>query len=389
MEAMTSDPKPDNRFVGALESLRGLAALMVAVGHSMMILKIGGLDMLWARPLSTINSFDALAAKAILFFASGGAAVTLFFVLSGVVLGLSLDHAKLHGARGYAAFFVRRILRIYPAYIVSIAFIVLFLFMGAVNSSGIPIASTFFNWSYRNQPSLAQIAGNLALLHTTLNPIGWTLTTEMLVATFFPLLYFISRRWAGYAVVVVLLVLLTPTLFPAQAGIIFFPHVYKFFIGLLLPRYGKIILRHICGGGNAGRSWFLLAALLLLAERRLVDMTQPGFGIIETLGAAMIVMGLLEGGGSKVLEYHLIRKLGQQSYSFYLWHFPLLFVIAMAMFSFAPSGLLTEHGLGASLLLCAVSVFAAFRVSAASYHFVEAPAIRAGKHLVGRLFRQG
>jgi peptidoglycan/LPS O-acetylase OafA/YrhL len=386
---MTSDPKPDNHFIGALESLRGLAALMVAVGHSMMALKIGGLDMLWARPLRTLDSFDAIAAKAILFFASGGAAVTLFFVLSGVVLGLSLDHAKLHGARGYVAFFVRRILRIYPAYIVSIIFIVFFLFMGVVNWHGVPLASTFFNWSYRYQPSLAEIASNLALFHTTLNPIGWTLTTEILVATFFPLLYFISRRWAGYAVLGVLLALMAPTLFPAHAGIIFFPHVYKFFVGLLIPRYGKIILRRIMGGGNAGRIWFWSATLLLLAERRLLDMSTPGFGIIETLGAAMIVMGLLEGGGSKVLEYHPIRKLGQRSYSFYLWHFPLLFVISMAMFSFVPPGLLMEHGLGASLLLCAVSVFLAFWVSAAMYHFVEAPAIRAGKHLVARLFRQG
>jgi len=383
----SSDTRGDSLFVGSLESLRGLAALMVAVDHSMMVLKIGGMDMIWAKPFREIGPFDAKVAKLVLLFANGGAAVTIFFVLSGVVLGLSLDHTKLGGIRLYFAFLLRRMFRIYPAYIVAILFVLLYLFTGIINHNGVSIASTFFNWSYRYTPSLPEIASNLTLLNTTLVPIGWTLTTEIVVATFFPFLYVISRKWPGYAVCIVLLALMIPTIFPAYAGVIILPHVYKFFIGLLIPRYGKPIFQLIFGNRRTGRLWFLFSILLLLAERQLMDMRHPGFGIIETTGAMLIIFGLLHAnqhGGWSLLEWHPIRKLGQQSYSFYLWHFPLLFVISWFMFALVPLGIIEEHALAASLLLCAISVSITYGIASLSYSLIEAPSIRNGKHFVSR-----
>jgi len=380
----------DSPFVGSLESLRGLAALMVVIAHSLMVLKIDAIDMIWARPISTIASFDAKLVKLMLFFANGGAAVTIFFVLSGVVLGLSLDNTKLKGMRLYFAFLVRRLFRIYPAYLSVVLFVLLYLFAGMVNHEGVSIASTFFNWSYRYTPSIPEIASNLTLFNTTLIPIGWTLTTEIVVAIFFPFLYFISRRWPGYAVFLVLLVLMAPTFFPTYAGVIVLPHVYKFFIGLLIPRYGKSAFKLAFGSKAIGRSWFVFAIFLLLAERQLVDISHPGFGIIETTGATLIIFGLLNishHGGGQILEWHLIRKLGQQSYSFYLWHFPLLFVISWLMFAQVPFTLIEEHGLGASLMLCIVSVSITYGISSLSYKFVEAPSMRAGKHLVSKFLQ--
>jgi len=168
--------------------------------------------------------------------------------------------------------------------------------------------------------------------------------------------------------------------------------VYKFFVGLLIPVYGKAAYQFIFGSRNIGRLWFLLAMLPLLAERQLVEVLHPGFGIIETAGAALIIFGLLQHsphGGWKLLEWHPIRKLGQQSYSFYLWHFPLLFVIAWLMFKLVPFAWLEAHSLSASLLLCVTSVLITYRVSALSYKFIEAPSIRVGKHLVARLLQPG
>jgi peptidoglycan/LPS O-acetylase OafA/YrhL len=379
-------------FVGALESLRGLAALMVAVGHSMMVLKVDAIDMVWARPIWTLPSLDAKLVKLILMFANGGAAVSLFFVLSGVVLGLSLDNSKLSGVRWYSAFLVRRIFRIFPAYYGVVLFVLLFLFFGMTNPAGVSIASTFFNWSYRTTPSVFEIAGNLSLLNTTLIPIGWTLTTEMVVAVFFPLLYIISRKWPGYAVLSVLLILMLPGFFPAYAGVIILPHIYKFFIGLLLLRYGTPLIKRVFKSKNISRGWFLLAIVILLAERQLIEVRQPGFGFIETAGAALIILGLLHNtphAGWKMLQWHVIRKLGQQSYSFYLWHFPLLFLISWLMFALLPFKLITEHVLSANLLLCLVSVLVAYRVSALSYKFIEAPFMRTGKRAVTRLFQPG
>lgn len=378
-----------NPFIGSLESLRGIAALMVAVAHSMMILKIGGEDRIWARSIDAIGPLEAKIAKLVLVFASGGAAVTVFFVLSGVVLGLSLDHAKREGVRKYLAFVLRRVFRIYPAYILSILFILFFLFQGLVNWSGVPEGTAFFNWPYRHVPGAAEIIANFTLLDTTLNPIGWTLTTEMAAALIFPFLYMVSRRGNIYAVLGTLLVLMVPTILPGHASMIVLPQLYKFFVGLLLPRFGKRLLGLVFGDRPAHWGWFAAAILLLLAERQLIPVTQAGFGLIETAGAAMIVMGLLGNSGhagSHILEWHLVRRLGRQSYSFYLWHFPFLYVIAWGALTGLPAGFLQQNGLAVSLGLCAASVVAAFGASYLSYRFVEAPAIHAGKHLAARLF---
>jgi len=376
----------DGPFVGSLESLRGVAALMVAIAHSLLVLKINQIDEIWAKQLWEIDTFDAWVVKLMLIFANGEAAVTIFFVLSGVVLGLSLDNTKLTGMRSYLAFLVRRAFRIYPAYIVSILFVLLFLSIGIDNHNGVSIASTFFNWQYRTPLSLSQIALNLTLLDSTLNLVSWTIAVEMAVATFFPVLYFISRRWPGYAVFVVLLALIVLAVFSAKnyesvLGVL--QYVYLFFIGLLIPRYGQPTFRLVFGNRIIGYKWLIFATLLFLVESQLLERIQSGFGI----GAALIIFGLLHNhqhGGWKILEWHLIRKLGRQSYSFYLWHWPFLFIISWLMFKLVPFQLIEGYSLAASILLCSISVSITYWVSAISYKFIEAPSIRTGKHLVSR-----
>src|SRR5258708_7863764 len=85
-----------------LESLRGVAALMVAGYHSFDVLEFHG----WQH--------SAFTGIRILF--NGNAAVILFFVLSGLVLGLSLERSKEPFGVSYGLFCVRRILRICPAH---------------------------------------------------------------------------------------------------------------------------------------------------------------------------------------------------------------------------------------------------------------------------------
>src|SRR5580765_5170109 len=80
-----------------LEALRGLAALMVVGYH--------------AFP-STLYSW-----MHVIF--NGRAAVSLFFVLSGYVLGLSLRRGTGTILYQYLFFMYRRVLRIYPAYFVT------------------------------------------------------------------------------------------------------------------------------------------------------------------------------------------------------------------------------------------------------------------------------
>jgi peptidoglycan/LPS O-acetylase OafA/YrhL len=103
---------PKTHFTN-LETLRGLAALMVAVAHSFIALTFGGIDQLWGRPVWSIpiGQVDTFIASLILAFANGGAAVTIFFILSGVVLGLSLDLSAIQNnlLKRYINFLIKRI----------------------------------------------------------------------------------------------------------------------------------------------------------------------------------------------------------------------------------------------------------------------------------------
>src|SRR5262245_27458566 len=85
-------------FITRLESLRGVAAMTVAIGHSFRVVQGDGVQ--------------AVAGTWIDRAFNGNAAVTLFFVLSGYVLGLSLRNASSISVRSAGAFGVRRFFRI-------------------------------------------------------------------------------------------------------------------------------------------------------------------------------------------------------------------------------------------------------------------------------------
>jgi peptidoglycan/LPS O-acetylase OafA/YrhL len=110
------DLVPDKTLshLAPLDALRALAALMVALGHSFIAMTFDGVDKLWITPIWLLESDKALFAKLVLFVGNGAAAVTVFFVLSGVVLGLSLDRDYSITRHSCCRFLIKRAFRIYP-----------------------------------------------------------------------------------------------------------------------------------------------------------------------------------------------------------------------------------------------------------------------------------
>src|SRR4051812_11697833 len=91
-----------------LDSLRGVAALFVFFSHFFLIFNI--------------NEFSVLSLQAspLGVFINGHSAVMFFFVLSGFVL--SLPFINKEKPLNLAEFYIKRIFRIYPAYILAILF---------------------------------------------------------------------------------------------------------------------------------------------------------------------------------------------------------------------------------------------------------------------------
>ncbi len=239
--ALNSDLNTNH--LASLDSLRGLAALMVAIGHSFIAITFGGVDKLWVTPIWLIEPNDAIFAKLILFVGNGGSAVTVFFVLSGVVLGLSLDRDYSSWHVSYLRFLIKRVFRVYPAHFLVLLSVVAILFIfSAINPGTFAHASTWFNWYYRNLPNGESIARNLVLMDVFLNPVTWTLKVEMAVALTFPFLHSLSRIESSKVILSFVFLIGLYILGFLNPGSFFLPHLYEFYLGLMIPLYLPMLM---------------------------------------------------------------------------------------------------------------------------------------------------
>src|SRR6185369_1409476 len=166
--------QPKREFFGALESLRGLAALAVVLYH------VPG----WYEPFSRIG----LARN-------GHAAVEFFFVLSGFVLYHSYG-TRISGAGSFKRFVVLRLARLYPVHFVfTIAFFAIELakFFGGASlhvDSGNPPA-TLHSILRALLENLILVQGlGLAPREIFLNFPSWSISTE-----FYTYLIFGAAVW--------------------------------------------------------------------------------------------------------------------------------------------------------------------------------------------------
>ena len=104
-------------FLSHVETVRGLAALCVVLGHTAgLTLPNRGAGL----PLFDQPYWREFAIKLVSGFTYGETAVIVFFVISGIVIGRSLDKKKVSTPASYVGFLARRFFRLYPAEIVAV-----------------------------------------------------------------------------------------------------------------------------------------------------------------------------------------------------------------------------------------------------------------------------
>jgi peptidoglycan/LPS O-acetylase OafA/YrhL len=179
-----SSAAPHNRYIPALDGLRGIAAMLVAGGHYMGFK--GG------APLSVTASTLV------------GLGMTLFFVLSGFVIHYNYN-ATVTRPGGMRAFFVARFARLYPLYI--LLFLFDFSYTGLTARSacgqigvldehwlGLPFYLTLTqSWFY-----VVICRASLAYQYGPVAAVSWSISVEM----FFYLAYVVvamriaRRKWS-------------------------------------------------------------------------------------------------------------------------------------------------------------------------------------------------
>jgi len=351
--------------------------MMVALGHSFAIISVLG----WRKDLTSV----------LWLLFNGRAAVTIFFVLSGLVLGLSLRRSNGPFARDTFQFCLRRFFRIYPAYLICTTAIVAYLLFLSKIPGGRPTGFWFeqFYGGHLHQLTWAKVFKNFVMSSYSLNVVTWTLGIEMICSMLLPFLHWVASGLSAFWNGMLLLVLvLFGTLFPDTNACSF---VYMFFAGYLLPFVGPLLCSRFQPTLQK-YAWILSGAALLLLCSRLCHgpdnlIAKAGF-LTECLGATVIIAALMYGPELKVyrfLDLAVVRFYGRISYSFYLWHFFCLYLVSRMVFPHMPIRLMGESPLSCEAAAWFVSTLLATAIAYASYRVIEQPHIRFAKAVCSRI----
>jgi peptidoglycan/LPS O-acetylase OafA/YrhL len=296
-----------------LTSLRFVAALLVFVYHA---------------PLAQPFAHD---------HALGQAGVGFFFLLSGFILTYTYSGALTTPA-SVGRFYVARFVRVYPAYLVSIAL-------------ALPVVALFGSLAWdKSSPAVradALIAQVLAVqawfpreeFYLGINAPAWSISVEAFFYALFPLLIrSLSRSFAaGGARAVFVMATLT---WGCAAAVFAIPHhadvwttyifppvrLVDFVVGMLL---GLAFLRGYRSAGSA-TAWEVAAvcaiAAAILAIPRMPAGLQYSLWPLPFWAALIAIVALRRGSISRLLSHPALVRLGEISYAFYLVHVSVLMV---------------------------------------------------------------
>jgi peptidoglycan/LPS O-acetylase OafA/YrhL len=302
------------RRIDYLDSVRGIAAMMVVVYHF-----IG-----WKWGEKTWFHIGSMVFN-------GSDAVSFFFVLSGFVLSFKYLHtpAEMH----FRKYIVNRALRIYPGFIFTV--LLNFLYWNRANLN-LDLLKEIF---YYNKQELWQELSLVRNLHKFYIP-GWTLGIEMALSLLMPLLIIGAKNHIKYVVW-----LIPISIFIGNGYISMF--IFHFCLGIILAYfYHQIQQFNFREHKLYPYRFLLLIGIFLLFSVRHIDRMFPfgetfnkysqlyNFGLFHITGfASFLILGWVihNKAAQKVLSIKPLIYLGKISYSLYLMHW-LMVVIAMDRF---------------------------------------------------------
>ncbi|SAL72988.1 acyltransferase [Caballeronia peredens] len=359
-------------FIVRLEALRGVAALWVAVGHSMIWLVIGSEPAIWSKSLFDVHGVQANIARAIITVFSGASAVDIFFVLSGFVLARALRGFRL-SADGYVRFAVKRLFRIIPAFWASLLLVVLYLSVAYPGFAKLAGASPWFDNWYKDPLTLHALAENVAFVSPMLNPNAWTLKVEILASLLLPLIVWgMAPRGARRSAIIFLFALALAWIYRSEASGL--PHfLYMFVAGAIVAKHGAPNAPRMMGDG----AFVLVCLAAIISASAFFPLVHPfAADLLVVFGSTGLVWAISSGRDTKVLrllDARWTRALGRVSYSFYLLHFIALYAIANLMMRTIPATVITRWPLLVMMAGCVLSIAITIPIASLSFRYIEKP----------------
>ncbi len=320
--------------------------------------------------------------------------VDVFFVISGFVITGLLLRQQASGGLRFLAFYARRAWRILPMALLVIVVSTIAVAVVANHSIAVEAASDG-RWS-------ALSLANFHFLHLTPTIINtrpaspfqqyWSLAVEEQFYLVYPavILAFLAvpgrwpmRRRLAVGISAITIVSFADSVVSSHLGelgayYLPFGRAWELGVGALLA-IGTGAAERINRTAATVITWLGLAVILVAAWTvSLQRAAYPGWiAAVPVLGAAMVIAGgsaVPPQGAEALLKLAPFRKVGQWSYSWYLWHWPFLVIAAEAAHT-----VVLRSSIAKNLLVVALALVAA----AGSYHFIENP-IRRSAMLVER-----
>ncbi len=351
-------------FDQRLESLRGIAALAVVITHSIAVLRIDGQTAFWKLSINEHSPATWLLQLISAAF-NAGSAVVLFFVLSGYVLSLAVQ--RLPENHRWTSYAIRRALRLFPPMWISI-----FIAWGVLSVvKPIPLdnCSEWFTGCFASL-SGEQVVKNLFLFDFAANPGTWTMYVETIGSLAIPFLVFASARLSYRNQSVVLILFAIMTLVTRKSLTV--DYLMCFYAGVMIAMNpGVRLISSAKLSVSIGFSIFVL-------QRLLVDSSSASI-VVNTIGSTLIIQGVKGGAADRLLESYPLRSLGRCSYSLYLSHLVVLYLVGR----FAASRF--DDSIVSTLMVLAVTVPVSFVIAQVGYYLVEQPSMNLGKILSRKL----
>jgi len=305
-----------------LDSMRGLAALVVIFYHMTLVLPRYSWKLTERGvPIWDMESIHmtVLTLSPLGFLFDGRAAVLLFFVLSGFVLAMPFLNGRTPSLQAFAA--KRAIRLLLPT---TVVVLLVAAALPLIDPQPRPDLSEWFNNSWQHV-SPASLLRHLLLAGGgyQLNNVLWTLEAELHVSMVFPLIFLLLRGTGGMVAAMFcigILVALFADFLPR--AVIFLPH---FLLGILLARRRESISSALRRMSSMGRLGLCAICYALINVRWLTDAPPDICDWATGAGAALLIALVM---ASPAAQHLLARRslawLGAISYSLYLVHVPII-----------------------------------------------------------------
>jgi peptidoglycan/LPS O-acetylase OafA/YrhL len=362
---MHATPRLESHKLNAIESLRGVAALMVILYHMAELLKLP-----IPTHLEVIRSHFGLG-------------VPLFFALSGFVLAFGYAD-RLNTLAAIKDFYSRRLFRIAPLfYSMLLLWLVVNYF---VFHQGPKAKDVYLNVFF--------LFGLVPGKHESIVWAGWSVGIEMLFYALFPLIIAIVKSWRSAGILLIVSMLVSATVESALAGRNFGSFAYMNLVRHLPYFAAGLLAYRVWAAGNFKKSKALAMALMTIALTATVAVIASGVSLLELLYSLSLawlgpnlwapIFGMLllavSTGRFRLLETGLLRELGKVSFSLYLVH-PMVMLVLIKL-DFVATVSRWNVAVGVSFAVAAtVVVGLVWAVSAVTYRFIERPGIALGRNV--------